>query len=539
MAARQTSKPKASRRPSRPAGLQSARQAHPDEPRSLSKAAQPPTRAPQTSAGSPAADLLDMDQAIDLLKTTRPTFYRWLRGGKIRGMKVGRQWRFDRGEVERFLRGEPPRIELRADIEPLLEALRGRLKDSGEADPFAADMPPLERAKMLILLLMARMGATDLHIEPRDAGQEALLRCRVDGVLQEITTMDGRLLAPLLEEWKRPVLDVREKDKPQYAVLAVQLPGVTDNVVFRLTFLPTLLGESLTVRMTGTSPHAGPALDIDRLGLSAPDLQRLGKALRSPWGLILTTGPAGSGKMTTLYSCLAHLASPKVRIVTVEDPVRAILSGLTQTQVRADVGATHAALLRAALLSSPNMILLSEVLDKELLDLLLRGALTGHLMFSTLHCNDAAEALRRLVDLGGDPQAVADSVRLVVAQRLVRTLCPHCSQPDASPPFVERAMVLASRGGLDWESLPKQFRRPVGCPRCNHVGYLGQAIAAETLEVGPEIAALLRHGGAVEDMRAAAIRNGMTTFSADAVRKAAEGLTGLEEVMRVVEVGQI
>jgi type IV pilus assembly protein PilB len=491
----------------------------------------------------PDADLLDMDQAIVLLKTTRPTFYRWLRGGKLAGMKVGRQWRFDRSEVERFLRGEPPRIELRADIEPLLDALRDRLKGLGETDPFPAEMPPLERAVMLMLLMMPRMGATDMHIEPRPTSQrstEALLRCRVDGVLHEITPVDGRLLGPLLDQWKRTgTLDVREKDKPQYAVLAMRLPGMADSGIFRLTFLPALLGESLTVRMTGTSPYVGPMMSIDALGLAPADRERLAKALRSPWGLILVTGPAGTGKTTTLYSCLGHLSSPKVKIVTIEDPVRAILPEATQMQVRADAGATHAELLRAALLSSPNMVLLSELLDTEMLNLLLRGALTGHLMFSTLHCNDAAAALHRLIDMGGDAQVVADVIRLVIAQRLVRTLCRHCSQPDPEPLFLERGMMLARSGGLDWDSLPKAFRRPVGCAKCNHVGYAGQVMVAETLEIREEVAALLRHGAAPADIRAAAVRNGMTTYAADAVRKAAEGLTGLEEVMRVIEVGQV
>lgn len=533
MAARQSSRSKVTAKPS-------------GSPRPSSRRS--PVLSPDPSLGpsastQPAGDLLDMDQAIALLKTTRPTFYRWLRSGKLNGMKVGRQWRFYRADVEGFLKGEQPRIELRADIDPLLDALRSRLQKLGVPDPFAPEMPPLERTVSLMLLLMVKMGANDFHIEPLETREQPLtvsLRYRIDGVLHPVAAFDPRLLGAVLEQWKiMAMVDVREKIKPQYAVMLIDLPGVSGPAAFRLTFLPAQLGETLTVRLTDAPSSQIGGFDIDKLGLSPDDQQRLTKAVHAPWGLILVAGRAATGKTTTLYSCLTHLAQPDRKILSIEDPVQCRLPGVTQVPVRTDAGATPYVLMRAALGSAPNIVLLSELRDRETLNLVLQCALTGHLMFSTMHTDDAAAALHRLIEIGGDPQVVADAVRLIVGQRLVRVLCPHCSRPDPSPRFLERAADLARSGGLDWESLPKQFRGPGGCPRCKHIGYAGRTVVAETLEISPPIVASLRAGEPLQYLRDVAIRGGMTTLGADAVRCAAQGRTSLHEVMGLVGAGPV
>jgi len=496
---------------------------------------------PPDSLPPPSGELLDMGQAIEMLKTSRPTFYRWLRQGKIKGMKLGRQWRFYREDIERFLRGQEPRVDLPADLKPLVRTLARRVEAAGAKDVSPADADDVSRAVSLMIRLAVAMEASDLHIEPHrsqdDRGAVAVLRCRVDGVLHPIAEFDVRLLPAIDERWKAmAACDVHEKVKPQDGRILIKLADCGKTVDLRVSFLHAVLGPSLCARVL--DPDVVRPLDLDGLSYCDRDREQLVRAINAPWGLVIVTGPTGCGKTTTLYACLHRLATPDRKVMTVEDPVEFLLPGVVQTSLRPRQGVTFAVAIRSMLRSAPNVILVGEIRDPETAHLVCQAALTGHTVLTTLHANDAALALTRLVDMGLDPFLVADATRLVVAQRLIRKLCAACRTP-ATPQAsrLDEAARLAAAGGLDWASVPRLFHGPAGCERCHQTGFRGREVIAEALEVTPEIGEALRRGISTDDLRTLAVRGGMTTMAADAIRRAAAGTTSLDEALRVVRGG--
>ncbi|MCX7012485.1 MAG: GspE/PulE family protein [Candidatus Sumerlaeota bacterium] len=478
-----------------------------------------------------------MDQAIALLKTTRPTFYRWLRAGRLKGMKVGRQWRFERSEIDRFLKGEQPRIELRADIRPLIADLEKRLgRKSPKAAPPAPENP-LQRAVHLFLRLGASLGASDLHLQPhldaQDSPTRAVARYRIDGVLHSLVEFDGRLLPPLIEQWKTLcACNPRLSAAPQTGRSMLRLDG--NRLDLRISFLPSVLGETMTAR------YLNPLelLSLDQMDFAPADKEKLVRGIEAPWGLVIISGPVGSGKTTVLYACLRHVTKPEKKVMSIEEPVEHRLPGVIQTQINPAEGLTYASALRGILWSDPDIILVGEIRDREALQLALRATLTGHLVLTTLHIDEAAQALLRLAEMGGEPYAIGSAMRLIVAQRLVRHLCKACSVKDSPrQPALKEAEKIARAGGLDWDALPKAFRKPAGCDQCRGTGYHGRNVIAEALERTPEIAEALGRGAPLDELRSIAVRQGMTTLAADGVRRAAAGQTSLEEVMRVLALG--
>jgi len=490
-----------------------------------------------TTGSSSEGDLLTMDQAIALLKTTRPTFYRWLRSGKLKGTKVGRQWRFYRQDIERFLQGEGPRIELAADIGPFIEQLGDCLKDLDVRFRPAAELSELHQAALLMIRLGLAMRASDIHLAPHmgEADGQAVvsLRYRVDGVMHPTAELDRRLLAPLIDQWKTMAgCDLNVKQRPQDGRTMTRLEEGGEIVDLRLSFLPCALGESLTARILDRSAVIP---ELARINYAPQDKAKVLKHIESPWGLIIVTGPVGCGKTTTLYACLQHLASPQIKIMTVEDPVEFLFPWMVQVQVNEAAGMTFRAAVQSMLRSDPDAILIGELRDHQVLWIAQASALTGHLVMSTLHADEAAKALTRMVDMGSDPFLVTDTTKLVVAQRLVRKLCPHCSAlatPEST--LMRRAEEYARRGGLNWATVEKGFRQPVGCAKCGQLGFAGRDVIAEALEVTPEIATGLARGASVEELRTIAVGQGMTTLAADGIRRAAEGTTSLDEVVRVL-----
>jgi len=493
----------------------------------------PPSPAVTTSR-SAATEILTMEQAIALLQTTRATFYRWLRAGKIKSMKVGRQWRFHREDIERFLKGEQPRIELTTDITPLLKTLTEALARTGVKEPVRANGNPVAQAVNLMIRLGVGLRATDLHVEPQHDGQRTQVhfRYRVDGVLHTMATCDIRLLTAIMEQWKRMAgCDIHEK-----AVLedgAIRMDTDKGTVDMRVCFLPSCLGETVTVRFLPGGPYV--PMNLDRLEYAPRDRQKLDRGLASPWGVILVTGPTGCGKTTVMYSCLNRVVDPKVRVVSIEDPVELVLAGVTQVEVnpKADFGFARA--IRSVLRADPDIVLVGEVRDIETLQMTLQVALTGHLVLTTLHTDEAVTALTRMVNIGAAPFVVADAAKLIIAQRLIRKLCAHCSvaaQPPAEQ--INRALDAARAGGIDLAPLPRTFRKAVGCSKCGQTGYCGRILIAEMLEVTPEIGAALRRGASVDEMRTIAVGQGMTTMAADGIGKALAGLTTLDEVFGVL-----
>jgi len=478
--------------------------------------------------------LLDVDGAIAMLRTTRPTFYRWLRTGKIKGMKVGRQWRFYQADIERFLKGQEPQVELRTDIGPLVKALAGRLKAAGGSDPTGPGDSPVQRATGLMIALAARMRASDIHLEPYESA--ACLRVRVDGVLHPIADLDLRLLPALVEQFKRMAnCDVLERRLPQDGRILVSLKqagGEPAKLDLRVNFLPALMGEAVTLRILRRDEAL---VSLDRIDYAPADRQRLGRALGNPWGLLVFSGPTGSGKTTVLYACLRHLIRPSVKVMSIEDPVEYMIPGVVQAAVNEKMGMTFARAIRAFLRSDPDVMMVGEIRNRETLEICHQAALTGHLVMTTLHTDGAPETLKRMLDIGVPPFLVADAVKFVSAQRLVRCLCQSCAAPvEPSGEALARAEELARKGGVDWEALPKTFRKPVGCEKCGQVGYRGRKLIVEMLEMTPEISGALRRGAAVDDLRAIAIGQGMTPMPVDGIRRAAAGQTTLDEVFRVL-----
>jgi type IV pilus assembly protein PilB len=490
----------------------------------------------QTQGGEEVKQgLLDMNQAAALLKTSRPTFFRWVRAGKIRGAKAGRQWRFTREELDRFLKGQAPVVALAADIKPLLYALAERLAQCGTPVKVAIpDTDPVAEAVRRMILLIVKMKASDLHIIPtlevQGERQSVELRYRVDGVLHTVATLDPRLLTPIIEQWKRlAACNIHENRCPQDGRIIVTISEQVHDL--RVNFLPLCLGESVTARVI--SGH-GTSLDLDGLGYTAPVKARIEQALRG-CGMIVVTGPTGSGKTTTLYALAKRLVSPSTKIVTIEDPVEYMLPGVAQVQVMPSAGLSFNVAVRAALRSAPNAVLIGEIRDQETLSLAQESALNGHLVLTALHTRDAASALRRMLDIGSPAFHAGSATKLVVAQRLIRTLCPQCSKSvTLSGPMLERVERIEREGGLDWGTLPRTFRQAVGCKNCYGTGYRGRTVIAEALEVTSEIAEALERKATDDELNALAVKQGMISVAAHGMQRAAAGETTVEEVLRFV-----
>ncbi|MCY3021069.1 MAG: ATPase, T2SS/T4P/T4SS family [Planctomycetota bacterium] len=482
--------------------------------------------------------LLDMAQAIAMLKTSRPTFYRWVREGKLKGLKVGRQWRFRREDVERFLKGEEPRIELPVDIAPLLGGLREQCVKAGGPEGVPAGTGAAAAVELMIVL-GHRLGASDVHLEPVMAptggAKSVRVRCRVDGSLRTVAETDIRLLPALVERWKTlAACNVHEKERPQdgTVTLEVEGPAGKQSVRHNVCFLPTAMGESLVARIL---PGAEWLRTFDKMEFSPTDKARVTKALGLPYGLLVFSGPVGSGKSTVMYSCLGQMVQPQVKLFDIQDPIYLYLPGVQQVQVRANTNFDFPAAIKAVMRCDPDIIAVGEVRDTTTLKLTLDAALSGHLVLTQMHSDEAVRVLQQLVELGGDPFVVCETTKLVVGQRLVRKLCKECSvAKEPSAEMLAKVMELARAGGLAWEALPspQQFRVPVGCAKCSG-GFRGRTTVAETLEVTPALAAVLRRGSGIEELRALAIRQGMTTMVADGIRKAAAGITSLKEVLGV------
>ena len=393
-------------------------------------------------------------------------------------------------------------------------------------------------------------GASDVHLEPRsDGGAAALVaRFRVDGVLREVVQLPPRLAEPVVSRIKvLAALDVAERRRPQDGRIRTHHGPERRPIDLRVSVLPVQRGEKVVLRVLDRS---AVELDLASLGLAGRDLRAFREAVRAPHGVVLVTGPTGSGKTTTLYAALREVTTTErgagLNVTTAEDPVEYDLPGVNQVQVRPEIGFGFAEALRAFLRQDPDVILVGEIRDGETADVAVRAALTGHLVLSTLHTNDAASAPARLVDMGVPPYLLAATVRTVVAQRLVRRLCSACRRPlvpgtDAyasalraldvreGTPALEKAVPIHSGG--DTPGAPCE---PVGCEACAGTGYRGRVGLFEVLVVDESTASLISRGAPVSEIRSAATRSGMVALREAAVRLALSGNTSAEEALRVV-----
>lgn len=370
-----------------------------------------------------------------------------------------------------------------------------------------------------------RERASDIHIEP----QETILRVRfrIDGVLREFSSFPMNIHAALVSRVKiMGHMDISERRVPQDGRIQIQEAGRTIDI--RVSTLPTIYGEKIVMRILDKQ---GVMLDIGRLGFSDGNLDKYRRLFTQSYGMILITGPTGSGKTTTLYSTLGELSTPAKNVITIEDPVEYRLEGINQVQVNPKTGMTFAGGLRAVLRQDPNIVMVGEIRDGETADIAIRAALTGHLVLSTLHTNDAPGAVSRLLDMDVEPFLVSSSVLGVIAQRLVRVICPKCKQSYApAPDSPERSFLELA------ETQEVTLYRGAGCPECGNSGYKGRMSVHEVMPVSSAVRELITQRRSADEIREAAVREGMLCMKDDGIAKALAGRTTVAEVMRVAYV---
>lgn len=364
-----------------------------------------------------------------------------------------------------------------------------------------------------------QMRASDIHIEPYE--KFIRIRYRIDGILHEVLRPTLEQSKPLISRLKIMAdLDIAEKRRPQDGRIRVKQGDRTIDI--RVSSLPTDFGEKIVLRVLDKSALQ---LDLTKLGFESNDLKTFKKTIQLPYGMVLVTGPTGSGKTTTLYAALNEINRSEVNITTIEDPIEYNLQGINQTHVRADIGVTFANALRSILRQDPNVIMVGEIRDGETAEIAIRAALTGHLVLSTLHTNDASSAITRLIEMGVEPFLVASSVKMILAQRLLRKLCDHCK--SEIPPTDEQSEEL-QLGNLSGH----KFFSPKGCSHCNNFGYKGRTAVYEVLPINNGLVDLITHGTTASAIRTKAIQTGMLTLRQAAMQKAFTGETTLDEVLR-------
>jgi type IV pilus assembly protein PilB len=390
-------------------------------------------------------------------------------------------------------------------------------KQGGEA--------PVIRLVNLMLMSAIQKGASDIHIEPYE--KEFRVRFRIDGILYNVMAPPMKFRDAITSRIKiMAKLDIAEKRLPQDGRIKIRfaVDGATKEIDFRVSCLPTLFGEKIVLRLLDKDKLM---LDMTKLGFEPESLSKLEHAISKPWGMVLVTGPTGSGKTNTLYSSIAKINTPETNIMTAEDPVEFNLVGVNQVQVRENIGLNFAAALRSFLRQDPNIILVGEIRDFETAEIAVKASLTGHLVLSTLHTNDAPGTISRLMNMGIEPFLVASSVNLICAQRLVRRICTQCKEDHPLPP-----QAMTDAGFTAEEATQVVPKRGKGCERCNGTGYKGRVGLYEVMEVTEELRELILVGASALELKRKAVDEGMITLRRSGLRKVMEGVTTIEEVAR-------
>ena len=382
-----------------------------------------------------------------------------------------------------------------------------------------AEEAPVIKLVDLIIRQAIEESASDIHLEPQH--DKFVLRYRVDGVLYEMPSPSVSLYLPIISRIKiLSKMDIAEKRLPQDGSFMVKMRGKL--IDLRVSCLPTIYGEKIVVRILDKS---SVPLELAKLGFFGQELELIRKGINSPYGLVFLTGPTGSGKSTTLYAALSELRSSTKNILTAEDPVEYRLDGVNQVQVKPEIGLTFANSLRSFLRQDPDIILVGEVRDLETAEICMRSALTGHLVLSTLHTNDAPSTITRLIDIGIPSYLVTASLRLIVAQRLVRKLCPNCKEPvEVKDGDIPKGITI---------NTPIIYKAK-GCDKCNFIGYKHRTLISEILLIDDDIREAIHKGSNNNDIMAVARRKGALSLLESGLKKVEEGITSLEEVMSVV-----
>ena len=396
---------------------------------------------------------------------------------------------------------------------------------SAEALAKQGEDAPVVRLVNVVLMSAIQKGASDIHIEPYE--KELRVRYRIDGILYNIMAPPMKYRDAIVSRVKiMAKLDIAEKRLPQDGRIKIRYneSGEPKEIDFRVSVLPTLFGEKIVLRLLDKDKLM---LDMTRLGFEPESLAKFELAIQRPWGMVLVTGPTGSGKTNTLYSSISKINTPETNIMTAEDPVEFNLAGVNQVQVRENIGLNFAAALRSFLRQDPNIILVGEIRDFETAEIAVKAALTGHLVLSTLHTNDAPSTINRLMNMGIEPFLVASSVHLICAQRLVRKVCLNCKEPNPQSP---EALMQAGFTAEDANEVTPM--KGAGCDKCNTTGYKGRVGLYEVMEIGDELRELILVGASGLELRRKAIDEGMITLRMSGLRKVKDGLTSIEEVVR-------
>jgi len=403
------------------------------------------------------------------------------------------------------------------------------LEDLEEIDANAlakqGEEAPVVRLVNVVLMSAIQKGASDIHIEPYE--KELRIRYRVDGILYNVMNPPMKFRDAISSRLKiMAKLDIAEKRLPQDGRIKIRFSdnGTQKEIDFRVSVLPTLFGEKIVMRLLDKDKLM---LDMTKLGFEQESLTKFEVAIQRPWGMVLVTGPTGSGKTNTLYSAISRINTVETNIMTAEDPVEFNLVGVNQVQVRENIGLNFAAALRSFLRQDPNIILVGEIRDFETAEIAVKAALTGHLVLSTLHTNDAPSTVNRLMNMGIEPFLVASSVHLICAQRLVRRVCSNCKEADALPP---QALIQAGFTPEDANSVAPMKGK--GCEKCNQTGYKGRVGLYEVMEIAEELRELILVGASGLELRRKAVDEGMITLRQSGLRKVKAGVTTVEEVVR-------
>ncbi len=436
-----------------------------------------------------------------------------------------------KGAIDNYY-GSTASLELKKVMEDLQQAESADLEvleEEEEMDVTAladsAEEAPVVKLVNLILTDAIKRGASDIHIEPYE--KEFRVRFRVDGILYEIMNPPLKLKDAITSRMKiLAKLDISEKRLPQDGriKLKIKLEDKNKELDFRVSVLPTLFGEKIVLRLLDKD---NLRLDMTKLGFEPESLVKFEEAIFKPWGMVLVTGPTGSGKTNTLYSALAKVNSPEVNIMTAEDPVEFNLPGINQVQMKESIGLNFAATLRSFLRQDPNIILVGEIRDFETAEIAIKAALTGHLVLSTLHTNDAPSTINRLMNMGIEPFLVATSVQLIAAQRLTRRICQNCKEEvDVAP------QALINLGYKKEEVGTFKVYKGRGCEKCNNTGYKGRVGLIEVMQIDDDVRELILSGGTAIDIKKRAIENGMISLRRSGLVKIKDGITTIEEVVR-------
>jgi type IV pilus assembly protein PilB len=383
---------------------------------------------------------------------------------------------------------------------------------------------PVIKLVHLIIQEAVKLRASDIHIEP--FADRVRIRYRIDGVLMERDNAPRRLLGAIISRLKiMGQIDIAEKRRPQDGRIKILVAG--KDIDLRVSIIPTTYGQSVVMRILD---RENIKVGLQDLGFGDEDFARFKQMIKRPNGILLVTGPTGSGKTTTLYAALNELNRPDVKIITAEDPVEYYLPGVNQCEVKAKIGMTFARIIRAMLRQNPNILLVGEIRDLETAETAIQASLTGHLVFSTLHTNDAPSAITRLVDIGIQPFLVASSVMAILAQRLVRKICPKCKARFEPP-----AHVIAGLGLRPEIAKKANFMKGKGCSNCSKSGYRGRMGIYELMTMTPQVREMAFKGDSTLNIRKMARKQGMRTLYEDGIIKAIRGLTTLEEVMRITK----